>query len=160
MHISATPPSHISDSAIASLKALQRLSICLAGCSTTDTDTLASARAYLRSVFSGLPSPCLIKSFSLRVDDLRERDPGTDNYESTYQGLLSCIYKGQLICPKNWPLLTSSHVLVNVTSNNFTESFSLDEEQTDGSKLRITSHLQVNVPKADDFSDPVTPQLG
>jgi hypothetical protein len=113
----------------------------------------------MHSVFSGLPSPCLIKSFSLRVDDRRERDPGADNYEFFYQGLLSCIYNGQLICHKNWPLLTSSHVLVNITSESFTDSFSLDGNKSHRSGLRVTSLLQVNNPKADDFGDPVTPRL-
>jgi hypothetical protein len=160
MHVPDTPPPAIPQSALRHLKSLRRLSIYLTGCSAGSNDTLTSATEYMESILSSLPFSSLVQSLSLRIDDRRELDPGADDCESKYQNLLLCICE-QLSCAKKWPLLTASHILVDVNDDNFTKPLQTRGTINTGTtSLEIDSLLQVNISKAENFSSLVIPQMG
>jgi hypothetical protein len=114
----------------------------------------------MKSVIYGLPSPSVVRSLSLRVDDRRELDPWADFCEHNYRELLQLVCK-QLSCAKKWPHLTSSNILVDVSDNNFTEPVLIPKTIKPGAtRLEIVSLLQVNISTAERFSSLVAPRMG
>jgi hypothetical protein len=114
----------------------------------------------MKSVICGLPSPSLVKSLSLKVDDRRKLDPEADFCESSYQKLLQHICT-QLSCAKKWSRLTSSHIIVDVIDDTFTNPICKRGRINIRAKGPvIISLLQVNISKVENFSSLAIPQMG
>jgi hypothetical protein len=159
-HIPDILPSHISKPAIQHLKALRHLNVHLTGppeSSTGPTDTLTPAMEYMNSVLSGLPSPSLLRSLSLRIDDRTRLYSGIDVYRSRCHKLLTYMHE-RLSCPKNWPHLTSTHISININDDDFAETLFKCVTKRLRTRERVTTLLlYVNVLKADNFDGSVTP---